>query len=70
MKELLRDRAGRTIGYTITDSRGVKQAFSPSGKRLGQYNPSLNITQTPEGATVAFGDASSSLITEEDQKES
>lgn len=70
MKELIRDHAGRVIGYTITSSNGVKQAFAPDGKRLGQYNPGTNMTQNPEGATVAFGDTSSSLITDEDQKES
>lgn len=65
MKTLLRDRAGATIGYVITESNGTKQVFNKSGKRLGKYIPSTNTTVNEIGATVGYGDFSSALATED-----
>ena len=61
MKTLLRDRVGSTVGYILDSPNGVKQVFTPEGKRLGQYNPATDTTVNENGVTIGFGDFTAAL---------
>lgn len=61
-KERLKDWQGRTMGFMETDAGGNKKIFDSSGRLVGRYNRSQNVTTTWQGVKVAQGDCLTMLL--------
>ena len=51
-KQLLRDRAGRLLGWIETDSRGKQYLRDKAGRLLGWYDPALGSIYDRAGRLV------------------
>ncbi len=61
-KETIREFSGRIIGYIDTKPNGDKEVTSWTGRILGRYDYSENVTRDFYGRVVARGDASGMLL--------
>jgi hypothetical protein len=61
-EEIIRDSAGRTIGFIQKMSGGRRQAYDVSRQLLGCYNETDCVTKHVNGRMVAKGDVLSGLI--------
>lgn len=62
MKEVIKDKNFRILGYIETKPNGDKVATTVSGKILGYYRKSLNITTDYMGNIIARADVCSYLV--------
>ena len=61
-RETIKAFSGRIIGYIDTKPNGDKQVSSWTGKILGYYIKSQDVTRDFYGRIVARGDASGMLL--------
>lgn len=62
MRNDLRTFTGILLGWTDEQPNGTVVAYDKSGKKLGEYRPSLNSTYDHAGRIVYKGNALSALI--------
>ena len=61
-RETIKDWRGKIIGFEDTDAAGNKTLRDFSGKVVGKYNKSLDITQEFSGRQVAKGNCVRMLL--------
>lgn len=62
MKEEIKDRNFRLLGYIETKSNGDRVATNVYGKILGYYRKNINATTDFTGSIIARGDVCSYLV--------
>lgn len=62
MRETIRDRQYRLLGYIETDRRGRKRALNARFQTVGYFDPARNETRDAAYKLVARGDGLSALI--------
>lgn len=62
MRETIRDRQYRPVGYVDTDRHGRQRAFNARFQTVGHFDPARNETRDARYKVVARGNALAALI--------
>lgn len=62
MKQLLKGRAGETLGFIVNVSDNRVELHDRNGKVLGFYNPKLDRTFSQNGAMIGTGNLLTTLL--------
>lgn len=64
----MKNRFGRPYGYIWVYDNGRQEARDVYGRLLGSYEPSNDMTKSPSGSVIAYGNVIASLFTDRLEK--